>query len=405
MKDHMLPPRQWTVIEQSIQAMKQAGSQTDHMIRIALMRNKQSTDATFYMDDLKLVKYEQSYKEGSQLKIAHRYNKSNDMWIVFDHAGANKLFGMKEWRLSPNVSSETHPDLSRTSVVLWPDISDWIGPYIVGANQNGNGKGQDFTGGNHNYDGAENSSATGRALLYKVWVDDKELQDGKVTSGKKARIEVLNRIQAFNTKEQDGSGREVLQEKVIYEVMGGQVKVRVEIQPLEDITLYRYYGLQSVNGAWNEQIRYFAGEKEVARSSANQYSDSGAKNQHPDVDKYWLNSAAKDGGQHQLIVALDRQYGLGQLDFLADDQPIAFTQEYGKSYFLQVYNQSAVLKKGKKVSWRGDYYFFSTPAIERKVTLKSSFGNGYTLPVEDASYHWEIVGDAVEKIRESRNSI
>ena len=344
-------------------------------------------------------------KEGSTLKIAHKYNRGNDMWMVFDHAGANKLYGMKEWRLSPNVNKDASPDFTRSSVMLCPDVSDWIGPYIVGANQNGNGGGQDFTGGNHNYDGGENSSATGRTVQYKVWVDGKELRDGQVISGKKVKIEVINRIQGFNTKEQDRSGREILQETVTYEVEGGQVQVHSEIQPLEDITLYRYYGLQSVNGAWNHEILYYAGETEVARSEAGKYSDSGMKSQHPDVDKYWLSSAVQDGSQHQLLVSLDRHYGLGQLQYLADDQPVVFTQAYGKSYFLQVFNKSAVLKKGSKVAWRGQYHFFSTPAQERTIKLLSNFGNGYAVPEEEASYRWEVIGDAVEKVSESGNRI
>ncbi|UNK16188.1 DUF4855 domain-containing protein [Paenibacillus sp. N3/727] len=523
-KNLVLPPGQWTVIEQSIQEMKKAGSNTQNMIRIALMRNKQTEDATFYVDDLKLMKYEENsappdyrislpsklttmdigavwapvvidkngkeqvnedavftssdpgvievtpdgkiravqegtaviraqigpyeaesavvevaqwaynqlkgteiplninrginnpvlplqgdtqyvVKEGSKLKIAHKYNSSNDMWIVFDHAGANKLYGMKEWRLSPNVNKDTSPDLARPSDMLQPDISDWIGPYIVGANQNGNGKGQDFTGGNHNYDGGENSSTTGRTIQYKVWVDGKELQDGKIISGGKVKIKVVNRIQGFNTKEQDGSGREILQETFTYEVEGGKVLVHTEIKPLEDITLYRYYGLQSVNGAWNHEIRYFDGETEVARSEAGKYSDSGTKSQHPDVDKYLLSSAVKDANQHQLLVSLDRNYGLGQMQYLADDQPVVFTQEYGKSYFLQVFNKSAELKKGKKVGWRGEYHFFSIPAQERTIKLLSNYSNGYALPTEEASYQWEIIGDAVRKVSESSNSI
>ncbi|WP_082867231.1 DUF4855 domain-containing protein [Paenibacillus elgii] len=344
-------------------------------------------------------------KEGSTLKITHKYNSGNDMWMVFDHAGANKLYGMKEWRLSPNVNKDASPDLARSSVMLWPDVSDWVGPYIVGANQNGNGNGQDFTGGNHNYDGGENSSATGRTVQYNVRVDGKEPQDGKVISGKKVKIEVVNRIQAFNTKEQDGSGREILQETVTYEVEGGKVQVHTEIEPLEDITLYRYYGLQSVNGAWNHEIRYYAGETEVARGEAGKYSDSGMKSRHPDVDKYWLSSAVQDGSQHQLLVSLDRHYGLGQLQYLADDQPVAFTQAYGKSYFLQVFNKSAVLKKGAKVAWRGQYHFFSTPAQERTIKLSSSFGNGYAVPEEEASYQWEVIGDAAQKVSETGSHI
>ncbi|MCY9762003.1 hypothetical protein M5X06_17385 [Paenibacillus alvei] len=65
-------------------------------------------------------------KNGSSLKIAHKYNSGNDMWIMFDHAGANHLYGMKEWRLSPNANKDTNADLARPSVILWPYIGlDW----------------------------------------------------------------------------------------------------------------------------------------------------------------------------------------------------------------------------------------------------------------------------------------
>ncbi|TQR46630.1 DUF4855 domain-containing protein [Paenibacillus popilliae] len=522
----MFPPGQWTIITKSIQELKQAGINTENIIRFALMRNRQSEDATFYLDDLKLLKYETNrpapdyrimlpsklatmdvgtlwspvvidkndaqqkkvnavfassdssivevtsdgklhaikpgtvviraqvgpvevesvvievapwaynqimgnetplsinhgfqnpvlhdplqggtqyvMKNGSNLKIAHKYNDGNDMWIVFDHAGANKLYGMKEWRLSPNVDKDADPDLTRPSIMLWPDISDWIGPYIVGANDNGNGKGQDFTGGNHNYDGGKSSSTTGRTVKYNVWVDGKQLQDGTAIAGTKVKIEVVNRIQGFNTKEQDGRGREILQETVMYEIEGGKVQVHTEIMPLEEITLYRYYGLQSVNGAWNQEVRYYAGETEVGRSGSGVYSDSGTKAQHPDVDKYWLSSGVQDGSQHQLLVTLNRNYGLGKLQYLADDQPIVFTQKYGKSYFLQVFNKSVVLEQGEKVGWQGTYQFFSTPAQERTIGLLSQYANGYAVPTEDAIYHWEVIGDAVEKISESSNSV
>ncbi len=298
--------------------------------------------------------------EGSELKIAHKYNADNDMWMIFDFAGANALYGMKEWRLSPNTKPGVSSDLDRSSVMLMPDISDWIGPYIVGADQHGNGKGQEFTGGNHNYDGSVNGSVTGRTLRYDIRVDGKKLKGKKIASAKRIKIQVVNRIQGFNTKEADGSGREILQEAITYVIEGGKVDVHVKVTPLEDITLYRYYGLQSVNGAWNQDIRYFAGNTEVAQHEASKYSDSGSKAAHPGVDQYWLRSAIQNGTTHNLLVSLDREYGLGRLDFLADDQPIAFTQEYGKSYFLQVYNKEAHLKRRHSIAWQGSYHFFST---------------------------------------------
>ncbi|UVI31820.1 DUF4855 domain-containing protein [Paenibacillus spongiae] len=57
-KDIELAPHQWTVVKQPIDELKQSGANTGNMIRVALMRNKQTEDATFYVDDMKLLKYE-----------------------------------------------------------------------------------------------------------------------------------------------------------------------------------------------------------------------------------------------------------------------------------------------------------------------------------------------------------
>ncbi|WP_019419635.1 DUF4855 domain-containing protein [Paenibacillus sp. OSY-SE] len=67
-------------------------------------------------------------KDGSNIKVAHKYNERYDMWLVFDHFGANKLHSFYEWRLSPNEGKEVSPDLKRASSVLQGEGSDWIGP-------------------------------------------------------------------------------------------------------------------------------------------------------------------------------------------------------------------------------------------------------------------------------------
>jgi hypothetical protein len=63
-----------------------------------------------------------------------------------------------------------------------------------------------------------------------------EVADGSVTASVYTKIEVVNLIQANNTKEADGSGRPVLRETVTYEITGGEVQVHNEIEALEDIT-------------------------------------------------------------------------------------------------------------------------------------------------------------------------
>ncbi|MFD0619757.1 DUF4855 domain-containing protein [Paenibacillus sp. GCM10027629] len=298
-------------------------------------------------------------KCGTEITIAHKYNDQSDMWIVFDRFGANKLEGLKEWRLAQNSGASVNPDMSRPSTLLQADVSDWIGPYVVRANANGNGNPWDFTGGNHNYDGGSNSSHTGTTESFRVWADGVEVADGSVTASVYTKIEVVNLIQAYNTKVADGSGRPVLRETVTYEISNGHVQVHNEIEALEDITFDTYYGLQSVNGAWNDTVRYFAGEQEVASSPAGMYSDSGTKAVNPNVDSYLLSSGDQGGFKHMLRVRLDRQYGLGALANLADHMPVIFTQEYGKTYFLQIKGTTPGLKQGEKFAWRGSYDFYS----------------------------------------------
>lgn len=298
-------------------------------------------------------------KCGTEITIAHKYNDHNDLWIVFDRFGANKLEGLKEWRLAENTGTTVNPDMSRPSTLLQGDVSDWIGPYVVRANANGNGNPWDFTGGNHNYDGGSTSSHTGTTESFRVWADGVEVKDGSVTASVYTKIEVVNLIQGYNTKLADGTGRPVLKETVTYEISGGHVQVHNEIEALEDITFETYYGLQSVNGAWNDTVRYYAGDQEVASSPANMYSDSGTKAVNPNVDSYLLSSSDQGGVKHMLRVRLDRQYGLGLLSNLADHLPVIFTQEYGKTYFLQIKGTTPELKQGEKFAWQGSYEFYS----------------------------------------------
>ncbi|WP_152669096.1 DUF4855 domain-containing protein [Paenibacillus sp. DMB20] len=298
-------------------------------------------------------------KCGSEITIAHKYNDFVDLWFVFDRFGANKLVSFKEWRLAENTGTDANPDMERPYTLLQGDVSDWIGPYIVRANADGNGHPPSFTGGNHAYDGGNTGSATAVTESVQVWADGVELEEGKVVSSDEVKIRVVNLVQGYNTKLQDGTGRAVLKETVTYEISGGRVRVHNDIEALEDIIFETYYGLQTVNGAWNHTVRYYAGDREAASSPANVYSDSGTKTLNPDIDSFLLSSDDQGGFRHMLRVQLDRQYGLGTLQHLAEDMPVVFTQNYGKTYFLQIKGTAPELKKGERFSWQGSYDFYS----------------------------------------------
>lgn len=301
-------------------------------------------------------------KQGSKVTIAHKYSDTDDMWILFDHHGANRLYGFSQWRLAANTGEQVDPDMSRASSLLQNAVTDWIGPYIVKANKDADSATQHFTGGAHAFNGADKGSATARTVSYRIWADGIELADGQVVASERITIQVVNHVQGYNTKLEDGSGREILKETITYEVTGGRVQVHTEIEALEDITFYRYYGLQTVNQAWSDQVTYYAKDKVVSVNPGKLYSDSGKISANPNIDQYVLTSDNSKPIRHQLLVWLDRKYGIGTMEHVAAHRPAAFTYEYGKTYFLQIVDTAPVLAKGKSFSWRGGYHFFSKKA-------------------------------------------
>lgn len=127
--------------------------------------------------------------------------------------------------------------------------TDWFGPYLMSAVNNGDGDditNRTYTGGNHNYNntGSMDGSATGRNISLRYYANGQELV-GDI-EGDTNRIEIawVNRIQAYNTRKADGTGREVLEErhKMIYD--GYEWEVYTEIEALESIYCDSYYGMQ-----------------------------------------------------------------------------------------------------------------------------------------------------------------
>ena len=123
------------------------------------------------------------------------------------------------------------------------NLTDWQGPYVVSANQNADGdaiaQGAAFTGGNHAYGaGGVTGTPTARTLSYRVLVDGVELEDGGDLEWKDyVEISWINRVQAWNTKKTDGSGREVLEENPVWTFRPhGTVEVQNTVKALEPIT-------------------------------------------------------------------------------------------------------------------------------------------------------------------------
>ena len=232
--------------------------------------------------------------------------------------------------------------------IKYNNSTDWCGPYIVKAVNNGDGDDVNthtFTGGNHNYDntGAMNSSATGRNLSLKYYADGKEITNGDIGTASLIEIMWVNRIQAYNTRKSNGTGREVLEEKHLFRFDGYEWLSEIEVTPLEDVYVETYYGFQCavtyyptihMNGADYRLPFIYSSPHSSGNSTPNMYVG---------VSEY-----------DRLEMEVDRSYDLGKGDFYNGTEGFR-TYDGGKGYSYLVMNQN--MYKDCSYGARGYYRF------------------------------------------------
>lgn len=232
--------------------------------------------------------------------------------------------------------------------IKFNNSTDWNGPYIVKAVNNGDGDDVNvhtFTGGNHNYanTGTMDSSATGRNLSLKYYADGKELTDGDIGTASLLEIAWVNRVQAYNTRKADGTGREVLEEKHLFRFDGYEWMSEIEFTPLEDVYMETYYGFQCavtyyptihMIGADYRLPFLYSDPHSSGNSTPNMYVGES------DYDKFEME--------------VDRSYDLGKGDFYNGTEGFR-TYSGGKGYSYLVLNQN--MYKDYSYGARGYYRF------------------------------------------------
>ncbi|WP_202916143.1 hypothetical protein [Paenibacillus mesophilus] len=299
-----------------------------------------------------------AYKDGSRLIVSRKYDSANDLWIVMDHYGSNRLISFLEWRLAPNTEPAPNPDFGRPTLLMQGEGSDWIGPYIAEAASGPDDCRKTFTGGNHAFDGNTGGTATAKTVHCDVLADGTGIPERTAVLCETVILRTVNEVQGFNTKEEDGSGRAVMRETVTYSFHAGAVRIDNRIEMLEDVIMHRYYGLQTVNRAWNGTVQYGSAERLYGEAyPVNGDSDSGEGLGQRRTDRIRIRSRDR---VHTVEAILDRSSGLGRTEWVADSLPIAFSKAYGKSYFNLVHGPSPRFGQGDTLEWTGTYRFYRT---------------------------------------------
>ena len=280
-----------------------------------------------------------SYKiEGGEIIVTSGYGEKN-LKVTLNRHGGNNLFEFSRF--------STVGDDGETLVQSIG--TDWHAPFIVAAINDIDGDlptSEHFTGGNHEYTNTgTGGTATARTTILRFFVDGRELTDGE---GYANHIKILwtNLVQGYNTKKEDGTGREILQENHRLTFDGEKWTSEVDLIPLEDIRILRWYGLQ-FSGHGSEvypNIRY-----------------KGAKNRG--LYNYSATSLCGDnttdavvgfGEEHKITMSIDKTLDIGDSKYYSGIQRF-FSSTYGKVYGFVIFDQ--YMYENEMYSLRGFYEF------------------------------------------------
>ena len=275
----------------------------------------------------------------NKIGFSFNYAPNDRINFVMAKKGPNSIFDFSTIKTSSGNLS-------------YQNSSDFFGPYIVKALNNADGDNITsgyFTGGNHGYQNSGTiggaNTPTGRTASLDFYVDNLKVDD---FDGYANIIKIVwtNYIQGYNTTKTNGTGREILKETYSLEITEQGIEVHNDIEPLEDLVIERYYGLQAQKGAWDNWYR-FEGASNRKRNPWSVASDSGDYG----TTKIFSGNDVGD----ILEISLSNNIDLGELE-LATMGHNAFTSPT-KAYFRLIDN-SPTLTTGDIYSFEGRYRFY-----------------------------------------------
>lgn len=285
--------------------------------------------------------------DGDEVKVSAAYASGKDILVILKKKGGNSIFDF--YQFATFESGKRFEELNEPQIeILQTTVTDWHAPFVMKAVNDIDGDMPDsdhFTGGNHEYTNTgDGGTPTGRTSELKVFADHREIADGSGTCDL-LEIRWTNYVQATNTKKRDGSGREVLLENHVLSFDGVVWKTYVEIIPMEDVLLSKWYGLQGcgTNSIYHN-IRYIGADNRALYDGGS-YSSCGNGN---------ATKVMCFGENHNMEIEVDPSFDLGDHRFSKGVYAI-FAEKYGKVYFHIVNNKT--LDAGCLYCLRGTYKF------------------------------------------------
>lgn len=253
----------------------------------------------------RMVRYSppiQYHINNNTLKVASPYSAEKDLLVTMNLGRGNGLFDFDSFKLMPHGLDIVNGE-SRAETILVSG-TDYHAPFVVRAVENADGDDVDstnFTGGNHQYNNqGSGSTATARSVSLRFFVDGQEVIS-KAGYANTIEVRWANNVQGYNTRKADGTGREILQERHRLIFDGVKWSETIELEPLENVFMERWYGLQFVYSSIYPNYRYIGATDRMLHTS-----------ESSDCDGKDADGIIAYGDEHRIEMTIDTSIDLGK---------------------------------------------------------------------------------------------
>ncbi|USA54569.1 hypothetical protein NDN13_05075 [Acinetobacter sp. C32I] len=272
-------------------------------------------------------------------------------------------FGPNGYNSLPNLISLDRAPFGDRNTAQWINVNsastDWLPPLVVEAVNDGDGKSQIYTGGNHGADGSAGGGNTARNIHYQILADGQPMKMGEAFGGnaEKVSVQIVNELTAFNTTgtvdPENFPSRYVLSQSFAVDIYCGSMEISSEVKAYEQISVRTDNGPQTVSVGYQESMLYLDGQF-ATRVPFDNSTNSGIKTQYPKVWALILQHSVNG----QFVAWMDREYEAGDGRYVSGNAPYirgGFTTNTKFYHAAVAGGIRAELQMGEKYKWRGGY--------------------------------------------------
>lgn len=284
---------------------------------------------------------------GYVMNVNAKYSADKDISYTIGKTGSNSIFNFRYPSFLDNTSMSVSSVVNLSQVI--PIETDWLSPEklkVPSESADGDMPDSDnFTGGNHAYNGDSTGSATAETSAYSFHVDGRKVTE---FAGYAHYVDVYwtNLVQATNTKKSDGTGRAVMQEDFHAHFDGVKWTIDARFTALEALASWSLYGIACRRGStWNGQVFYHD-------SPNNRAWNSGASSSNAGGNTCKCVTIHKDSDYFDMGVESD---GLGDMAMSATN---SFFSSDDKTY-SDLVKSATNISAGAVYTYKGYYRFYS----------------------------------------------